>query len=434
MSHVADGRADRPSERAMHLLWQRAHTLSDGLRTEDGRRFRVVYPGRLNTREGPDFRDAVIATDAGELVRGDVELHVDAASWRGHGHQRDPNYGDVMLHVVVSPAKRGSRNRGAGEGPPIVPLRTMAPLLESVDNPAPEAEPLIRQLDLGGRRLDDALDEAGDQRFLARSKGFARSMAHGDAEQVLYSAVMDALGYASNRAPFRELAERLPVRCFAVLRREPPATRVLALEAMLLRCAGLLDQAYPLEEAALMRRLLKLLPGPRARVAGGWRLFRVRPANHPAKRIVGAAHLLDRHAGSGLVRSLAAEVRTREDSRLLASLMVPPFVGRGRAADIAVNVALPFLHAWAKMRVDRGLEEASVALYRGFPMQPENEITREMRRLLGRGRGPVRASTARRQQGLMRVYRDMVNLPGRSGTGALGGGGRSSWAAAPQLS
>ena len=106
--------------------------------------------------------------------------------------------------------------------------------------------------------------------------------------------------------------------------------------------------------------------------------------------------------------------------------MAPPFIGRGRAADIAVNVALPFLHAWAKIRDDRRLEEGSVVLYRGLPnrglpTQPENEITREMRRLLERGHEPVSASTARRQQGLMHVYGNMIGLPARSGAGVLRG-------------
>ena len=41
---------DRPyesgSERALYALWSNAGSLSDGLLTQDGRRFRVVYPGR----------------------------------------------------------------------------------------------------------------------------------------------------------------------------------------------------------------------------------------------------------------------------------------------------------------------------------------------------------------------------------------------------
>ena len=48
------------SERAMASLWQKADTLSEGLVTEDGRRFKVKYPGRANARAGPDFHDAIL--------------------------------------------------------------------------------------------------------------------------------------------------------------------------------------------------------------------------------------------------------------------------------------------------------------------------------------------------------------------------------------
>ena len=58
--------------------------VADGLETEDGRRLRVVYPGRLSGLAGPDFRDTVLETEAGELITGDVELHVDAPDWYRH--------------------------------------------------------------------------------------------------------------------------------------------------------------------------------------------------------------------------------------------------------------------------------------------------------------------------------------------------------------
>ena len=63
------------SEKALAMLWQKAHVLPEGLVTEDGRRFRVLYPGIRNARAGPDFWNAVIATDAGDTITGDVELH-----------------------------------------------------------------------------------------------------------------------------------------------------------------------------------------------------------------------------------------------------------------------------------------------------------------------------------------------------------------------
>ncbi|MBM3948692.1 MAG: hypothetical protein FJ312_05535 [SAR202 cluster bacterium] len=46
--------------------------------------------------------------------------------------------------------------------------------------------------------------------------------------------------------------------------------------------------------------------------------------------------------------------------------------------------------------------------YRGMPALEENEVTREMRRLLGAPSRRVDARTARRHQGLMHLYRTAV--------------------------
>ena len=151
-----------------------------------------------------------------------------------------------------------------------------------------------------------------------------------------------------------------------------------------------------------------------------WALFRVRPANHPARRIVGAAHLIDRYAATGLVEGLADDVRCGDAGWLVKKrLSAPPFVGRGRAGDMAVNVVLPALHAWAGLRRDAKLRETCLELYRSFPKLSENEITREMRRLLAPRGAAVAAATSRRQQGLMHLYRSQVRRPGHQAEATL---------------
>ena len=119
---------------------------------------------------------------------------------------------------------------------------------------------------------------------------------------------MDALGYASNRKPFRDLARRVPITSLVRLRREPPTTRLLALKALLIGAAGLMTHVKPDEEARRLKRLRKHLHGPTAMSQNRWRLFRVRPANHPVTRIAGAAHLVERYMEKGLVRGLEQAV------------------------------------------------------------------------------------------------------------------------------
>ncbi len=395
----------------MALLWRRAASLSEGLVTEDGRRFRVVYPGRLSSRAGPDFRDSVIAAEGGEMIKGDVELHLEAPDWRGHRHHTDPNYNGVILHVVVRPKGKVASRQASGVQAPVVSIEAALPLLEGADgSPISNLTPFE---DIDPERLAKVLDEAGDRRFLAKSTGFAMELAETDAEQVLYRALMEALGYSTNRKPFRELAERVPIAALQKLRGEPASTRLLALKAMMMRAAGLLRFAEPHGEEELMRRLLRLLPpGPGPMPASRWQLFRIRPANHPARRVAGAARIVDRYMDSGLVTGLAGLVGRQATGPLIVGLMARPLIGRDRAIELAVNVVLPFVHAWAGVRGDRLLMGQCVDLYHAVPRPADNEITREMKRLLSLKEGGALVKGARRHQGLIHLYRNLIE--GRS--------------------
>ncbi len=84
-------------ERLLAQLWRRSQGRK--LRTTDGRRLSVIYPGRPAPGHGPDFRDALVELD-GQQVAGPVEVHRTPAAWAAHGHRTDPAYHDVILHVV----------------------------------------------------------------------------------------------------------------------------------------------------------------------------------------------------------------------------------------------------------------------------------------------------------------------------------------------
>jgi hypothetical protein len=397
-------------EKALALLWERAHTLSEGLVTEDGQRFRVCYPGRRSSRAGPDFRDSIIVTESGEQIVGDVELHLDSSGWRHHGHDSDRRYNGVVLHVVLRP-KAGRTVTQAGVSVPVASLEKQAPGLDADrSGPAAVAGPVPA---LDPAALGSLLDGAGDDRFFARSSGFVLEMEKSGPDQVVYGALMEALGYASNRRPFRDLARRVPLATLVPLRFEPPATRLMAIKAMLLSAAGLLDEPVLLEEATQLRRLAGVLPGGEVMPRGRWHLFRLRPANHPVRRILGAAHLIDRYLAPGMARGLENDVRGAEPALLARRLAFPPFVGAERAREMAVSVVLPFTHAWAELAGDGPLRTLSLELFRRFPRLADNEVTREMKRLLGAASAGIEIRSARRHQGLMKLYRDWVGQRGR---------------------
>lgn len=83
----------------MQYVWQHRLWLPTDMVTTDGRRIEVIDPGLLNSDSGPDFFNAKIKID-GRLWAGNVEIHVRASDWHSHGHDSDPAYHSVVLHVV----------------------------------------------------------------------------------------------------------------------------------------------------------------------------------------------------------------------------------------------------------------------------------------------------------------------------------------------
>ena len=426
-------------ERLVAKLWKERAWREGSLRASNGRRFRIIYPGRVGTNAGPDFRDAVFEEEGIGLVRGDVEVHVRQRDWEVHGHGRDPRYNGVALHVVAG-ITTASTTLHSGN---LVPVLSLQPLLGIRPPPSrcPDPWRLLRPHGYApphtAAELGVLLDRAGDSRFLAKSDAFLAALEEEAPEQVLYQGLMEALGYSQNRASFLELANRVP---YALLKglalAVHPRDRSGLVEETLLGAAGF--EPLPTGTA----RLLHGISGGRIRPMGQerWNLFRVRPQNHPRRRIIGFTRLIDlllprREAshpiplatvaakprgqdkrgipiwtGRGLVRGMVSLVEASSAkgtgdihrhaleegiAGLRAPTAVADFVagsrgdsshiGIGRARDMAVNCVLPFAHALSRLERDGRLGRLSLGVYHEHPKLQENELTREMaRQLFGR--------------------------------------------------
>ncbi|HEX2035436.1 MAG TPA: DUF2851 family protein [Chloroflexota bacterium] len=439
-----------PAEEALVEAWRR--TAGAGpLRTEDGTALEVRYPGRRNGAAGPDFLDAILSTAAGE-VRGAVEVHRRSSDWERHGHGTDARYAGVVLHVV------GQHDGGAGQlpgggAPPLLVLglgqpggaagmlpafpchgagRALLPHLQGAGD---------RRLDLAVRRLEAALRQAPAVAPAATGGGRRTG---GAWEQVAYEALAEALGYAPNGEPMRELAAAVPLR--EVRRLRAPAQA----EALLLGSAGLLPMQRHLPAArrrdgyvAALERAWEAWGRRPALRAYRWETGRVRPENAPVRRVVALARLALAWPPAGLVPRLLDVVRGAGPpaavNRRLASLVALPrpvgywathwdfgvlaarpalgsppgaqdgagtaLIGPSRAADAVVNVLLPLAIAVGQLQDDDTLCRRAQAAYRVHPPLAENWITRLMRERTGlaTGHGDL-IRTAAIQQGLLAIY------------------------------
>ena len=86
------------TEDFLYYIWQ-FKLFDNPLITWDGEEVYVEKPGLRNVNAGPDFLNASLKI--GEISwHGNVEIHVKTSDWHLHGHDHDPNYENLILHLV----------------------------------------------------------------------------------------------------------------------------------------------------------------------------------------------------------------------------------------------------------------------------------------------------------------------------------------------
>ena len=206
-------------ERVLQKLWLRREVEDRDARLEDGRRVRVLEPGRWNHLGGPDFGSAVLEIDGGRRV-GDVEVHLWERDWHAHGHGIDPAYDGVVLHAVLFPTVE-AWTKGREERR--IPILVLLPLLRrGLEDYA--ADEVVERL--AGRpetRILDVLQRCAPAERRARivAAGVARwnekvrwarlRLERLGWTEACHHAALQALGAGPNRAAMLQVAGAWPL-------------------------------------------------------------------------------------------------------------------------------------------------------------------------------------------------------------------------------
>ncbi|MBN1644280.1 MAG: DUF2851 family protein [Dehalococcoidales bacterium] len=418
-------------------IWQDLISSRHELTTEAGEPLKVVYPGRVSDGAGADFQDAVI-TIGQRILKGNIEVHVKSSDWQTHGHHRNPAYNGIILHVVMQHDSRRPTSLENGGTVPVIVLgkyeedKLACPPYSSIIKALPCKKAAVRYRD----RLLKMIDIAGDMRFDEKTAEFQTALKVMEAGQCLYRGIMRALGYARNQMPFLELAERVPLQAIEQIAslNGTGRDRLLRLQAKLFGTAGLLpSQRQDLDRQVTdtpwvndLENEWQISGNHNAMSFTGWKLFRIRPANSPLRRLAGMSCLALRYRGKGILTGLlelARETPMEKAHRYLEEgLMVsgdeywanhfdfgktwtlnPWLIGRSRAADIVVNVLLPFVSARGRIFNLTEPGEKASNLYRTYPAIQENTIQRHLRTQFGLKTTEI--NSAQRQQGLLHIYK-----------------------------
>jgi hypothetical protein len=394
-----------------------------------------------------------------------------SSQWREHHHQFNPQYNNTVLHVVLQ--HDAPTTTADGKQPPILALDTVlgAKLVEALQK--------AQASDLGsvsenqgvcceqvGERNPDlyhvlaTLDRQGEERFLEKAARYESECSFYAEEeaamQAFWEGFLEALGYSQNKQPFRQLAVNLPLKLTIELdlacrrRAENPAERLLTLEAAIFGTAGLLpsqtkskpnlkanpqlpldvlitDETPPdwsaqtyIDELEhrwqwVKRELYHQSPDYKEMEAKAWTTGRVRPLNHPARRVAGLARWfiqLSPQSPLDLANVLTVNVPNLVDYFQVAVKLIPTdpkltagsnlfwahhyqigletlpqptknstppdLIGADRAADTVINVVLPFLHGYAQYYNHPELAEKTFAAYRQQPRLASNELIENM--------------------------------------------------------
>jgi len=425
-----------PPERLLQSIWRHQCLRRDQLKTADGKTVRVLHPGFASVEGGPDFRGAVIQIGDAAPRSGDVEIDLRVGGWRAHGHDRNPNFQNVLLHVVWKDA------RPMPNAPPVLPLSHSldAPLGELelwLENESPRVLPenlrgqccmVLRELD--ETRQSKILDSAARVRFQAKAGQFRARARHAGWEQALWEGLFRALGYKHNVWPMQNLAE-------SRLRWANGANSAFVLQARLLGISGLLPAELTRAGKSAdgyVRRLWDCWWREREGFSdcvlprSVWKFHGLRPANHPQRRLALVAHWI---ASGNLVQKLECWCAAGlPDKSLLVSLCKifeaerdefwswhwtfrsarlkkpQPLLGAARVTDLAVNVILPWLWTRAAEGKSEKLQRVIEHRYFAWPPAGDNSVLRLARqRLLGVGQSRALQSAAA-QQGLIQITRD----------------------------
>ena len=424
------------TEKQVAQMWQQV--VGKELISTEGEPIKVIYPGRTNDDNGPDFLDAVIANKS-NLIQGDVELHVNSGDWYSHKHHCDAQNNNVILHTVMwhdchSPTLLQNGNS--------VPVLCLAQALQHQAYLLPHQLPCFPMLNHTDRQtLRKIVNAAGEERFKQKAMHFQTKILcsssigthKGEAGQVLFQGITRALGYAKNTKPFEELSNRMPLKFIG-------STNGLALkQAWLLGTAGLLPSQrwqgiFAAEKEVQELEQLWESAGKKinAMKERDWNFSHIYPNNSPVRRIFALSYLVERyhketllagilqlvketplHAGYRMLESgltVAGDSYWREhfDFDVTSKTKISPIkygvlLGNSKAGEIVVNVVLPFAFAWGEITNEARFAEKAMELYRSYPRLAKHCITRHMAKQLGLEELPN--LTACHQQGLIHIFR-----------------------------
>lgn len=348
------------TERLLQFIWDRQLFNITNLCTEDGEVIEILDKGKWNHHQGPDFQGAVLNI-SGITWAGNVELHVRTGEWFLHGHQHDPGYENVILHVVWE--------HNLDEILPIPVLELKGRVshflldryvgwMQQLRSVPCQDEWIRRQLCPPAEWLDRLIEQRLNSRCV--NIEHMRKLAGGDWEAVCWWQIARNFGQHVNADAFEEMARGISHTILARHR-----SQIHQIEALLLGQANLLSIRAEDPYVGLLQREYKHLRHKLklTGIRGQIRFLRMRPMNFPTIRLAQLAMLI--HTSEHWFSHFRGMKDYEEAEKMLtvtandfwhyhfrlekSSVYLPKTLGRTMVQGIIINSVVPMLYAYGKI-------------------------------------------------------------------------------------
>lgn len=282
----------------LHYIWKLKKFETSKLQTTKGEQVVIQNVGTHNYHTGPDFFNAQLII-AGQLWAGNVEIHIKSSDWYVHNHEVDPNYDNVILHVVWEHDTPVFRKDNS-EIPTIqlknyvsqVALNNYAKLFNSkltwinCENTIANVNPFI---------VTNWLERLFFERLESKAKAIEAILkaSNNNWEAVLFKLLAKNFGLKVNGDAFFSLANSFD---FSVVRKQQ--SNLQSLEALFFGQANMLEddiqEAYYIalqKDYAFLKQKFKI---DNASVSP-FQFFRLRPPNFPTIRLSQLANVYHIH-------------------------------------------------------------------------------------------------------------------------------------------
>jgi hypothetical protein len=281
-------------EDLLQFIWKNRFIRNGPYHTIEGGVLEIMHPGNHNFNQGPDFLNARIKLENTEWA-GNVEIHVYASQWHKHRHEKDPNFRNIILHVVwvndiIIYDQSGIAIPTFCLQPYVSNLlliRYRSLMMEnSFFKPCQDYLPIMKQLKWLAWK-----ERLVVERLERKAKKITAYLidAKQDWETITWWSLASNMGLNVNEQLFESVARSIPLRIISNHR-----NRIQQLEALFLGQSNLLSQPFQEQYPRLLQREYQYLQKK-------YRLekqilqpayLRMRPASFPTLRLAQLATLL----------------------------------------------------------------------------------------------------------------------------------------------